>query len=1094
MLWSVADLRAQNDTDKNRKQNRQTQSRTPTPQPSNNGTGKQKPMPEEDGFEAPQFKPVDENESPFDFEWGERGRNVKEKDMVRNGTAVCGITITDAQTRCTGSNTYAVDLTIDFIDNSSAYIININDIFYADGMYCGSPPCVVSVTGLGSNDGGLIEIVDGESFFCSDDTIITEPDDCCPQLGSPTILEGEAVCGDMDVTLQLLDTVNVFGQEILWQDVNAGFPFSGSSVFLTAPTSGCDPIIYEFYAFIEESNSCSEVVSDMVSITVYPTPSLPDTLVSVDGCTVQLVGDCVTDSNYTWTDNNGVPGTGPYLASGDATSLTFFWNPFPSSGCSLYAFDPIDVNCTPICPSFTIGNYSLPTSGITQHDLWNATVQNNEATSMEVEANLIIHEGPEVYNATTNAISIPAGQSINLSENLSLATSTASGAVGTALSNAGILPSGNYTVTLTVIPNGDVACAKVDTFGIMDLQKLTPPIPIAPYMDEQVKLDLPVFVWKPSAPVEADNYIFKIAEIIGSQSPQQAIAVNTLWHRHKINPRSQLEYPGNARPLESGKRYAWQMTANKTDMSESIVESAESEVWQFTYLGPKTVDELEEEKPLSGRSELICSEITEQTRLRVYGDGGNVGAQKVKATLSAPNSVTGLPWTYRVRYELLVNGGERVKLGELSISAVEPVAVNEFFEPFFTDEIDKNKFDFGGVELRVYDIYTIPQNPNLLPDEICLELSVKDAQKRYEDLDEELRSNAIYPNEAAYILLYYLNPRLNEEVPIASLKPLKVPGMDMRKRNAIASQKYIPTKRVDQSLNSKISTNNDRLEQNVNRINSSSRKLIEQTTPNGMLRLEDLEEFLRQLQSGEAFISNPSAIMLNAQMDYLNELLEKVNAGKNLSEQEKEDLRDLILGTHYMAEAAETSIKTAMRHPDGLLPDYARASISPDVAAPYLNEPTFGEQTAFINRGETDQILVNIGTYSYPGCEPKCELFFNYMPKGLYSVRERFRHVMKEFDAQTTNTHDFIPVGLYKIWLTDGENNEIALANPKEGELEIKIAGNDEAIASCKKSTTNAANTQHNDFHVNCPSVPAIMTAPPVVEDVYELNVVLFIK
>ncbi len=76
--------------------------------------------------------------------------------------------------------------------------------------------------------------------------------------------------------------------------------------------------------------------------------------------------------------------------------------------------------------------------------------------------------------------------------------------------------------------------------------------------------EYPVFNWLPPMPlpVEADlRYRLKVVELLDGQNPHEAMESNPAWYLEEEGFSPQLIYPLDARELEEGRMYAWQVQA-----------------------------------------------------------------------------------------------------------------------------------------------------------------------------------------------------------------------------------------------------------------------------------------------------------------------------------------------------------------------------------------------------------------------------------------------------------------------------------------------------------------------------------------------------
>ncbi len=148
--------------------------------------------------------------------------------------------------------------------------------------------------------------------------------------------------------------------------------------------------------------------------------------------------------------------------------------------------------------------------------------------------------------------------------------------------NTGTVPSGEYFICVSVVDASSSAVFS-EACLVQNVEQLSPPVLVQP-TDESTVLDsLPSFSWLPPSPVPATmqlRYKLKIVEVLGTQSAQQAMLANPpLFERSDIIP-PLFTYPFTARPMKTGSKYAWSVTAltgiDKTPLGES-------EIWWFRY-------------------------------------------------------------------------------------------------------------------------------------------------------------------------------------------------------------------------------------------------------------------------------------------------------------------------------------------------------------------------------------------------------------------------------------------------------------------------------------------------------------------------------
>lgn len=93
-------------------------------------------------------------------------------------------------------------------------------------------------------------------------------------------------------------------------------------------------------------------------------------------------------------------------------------------------------------------------------------------------------------------------------------------------------------------------------------QMLTAPVLVQPEAEAQITMMLPYFQWTSANPSNGVIYGLKIVEIVGNQSPYQAIMANPSYFEAEGIEVTYYQYPLSARAISPG-RYAWQVTAKQ---------------------------------------------------------------------------------------------------------------------------------------------------------------------------------------------------------------------------------------------------------------------------------------------------------------------------------------------------------------------------------------------------------------------------------------------------------------------------------------------------------------------------------------------------
>jgi hypothetical protein len=101
-----------------------------------------------------------------------------------------------------------------------------------------------------------------------------------------------------------------------------------------------------------------------------------------------------------------------------------------------------------------------------------------------------------------------------------------------------------------------------------------------------VELPRPLFNWLPPSPVQLFTnlvYDFNLVEVQNLQTGADALQQNMPLHTQGNYSGNTLQYPASLPELDTGKIYAWQITAKSGG-----AEVARSEVWTFRVIKPVT--------------------------------------------------------------------------------------------------------------------------------------------------------------------------------------------------------------------------------------------------------------------------------------------------------------------------------------------------------------------------------------------------------------------------------------------------------------------------------------------------------------------------
>jgi hypothetical protein len=148
---------------------------------------------------------------------------------------------------------------------------------------------------------------------------------------------------------------------------------------------------------------------------------------------------------------------------------------------------------------------------------------------------------------------------------------------------SGRMPEGGYTACVAVTDLGGFvltqACADF-TIVYPD-----PPMLVAPANGDVVTSAAPIFQWTPLQlpPDFSLQYVLQVAEVLPGQVPEAALSSNILHYENLDVGTTNLAYPVDALPLESGKTYAWRVVAMDQNGYAAATNGGSSEIWTFAY-------------------------------------------------------------------------------------------------------------------------------------------------------------------------------------------------------------------------------------------------------------------------------------------------------------------------------------------------------------------------------------------------------------------------------------------------------------------------------------------------------------------------------
>ncbi|MFO8030676.1 MAG: hypothetical protein R6U28_12520, partial [Cyclonatronaceae bacterium] len=161
------------------------------------------------------------------------------------------------------------------------------------------------------------------------------------------------------------------------------------------------------------------------------------------------------------------------------------------------------------------------------------------------------------------------------------------------LIQTGALPEGDYRLELGAEVLGDGRFNVIPGQAFFTVSYPQPPQLMTPGNRTDLTMSTPVFSWSPVLTRTAADleYEFLLVEVFDGQNPEDAIDANRPHHDQTLLNVTSFVYTPDLFPLESGRRYAWQVRAFEAGDGLPIRNEGQSEIFTFTYDGSEVKPE-----------------------------------------------------------------------------------------------------------------------------------------------------------------------------------------------------------------------------------------------------------------------------------------------------------------------------------------------------------------------------------------------------------------------------------------------------------------------------------------------------------------------
>lgn len=235
-------------------------------------------------------------------------------------------------------------------------------------------------------------------------------------------------------------------------------------------------------------------------------------------------------------------------------------------------------------------NLQLPQAGISiKSQLWSITLTNTSNASLPIRIRMIMTDlstGQVVLSGTTNLLQLERGNKIlQYNDVIPVNYSVLNTNYNVDMAPNGFLPIGNFNVCYEIVKQaGEVFESIGEECATIEIEPVSPPFLNSPDDHSEVVEKRPLFMWLPPAPINLFNnlsYNLRLVEILPNQNSSNAIQQNFPVISQNYIAGLTFQYPSSYAALDTGKAYAWQITANNNNLL-----IAKSDIWAFKIQGP----------------------------------------------------------------------------------------------------------------------------------------------------------------------------------------------------------------------------------------------------------------------------------------------------------------------------------------------------------------------------------------------------------------------------------------------------------------------------------------------------------------------------
>jgi hypothetical protein len=230
-------------------------------------------------------------------------------------------------------------------------------------------------------------------------------------------------------------------------------------------------------------------------------------------------------------------------------------------------------------------NPQIPALGLVlKSQLWSLVLINTSNHDMQVQLQILLVDAgnnQRILSGSTKTFTLSkGGTQITASEVAPVTYNVLSPGYNVDASPEGFLPVGRFNICYSVVQFVEAGAETIaEDCENITIEPIAPPQLVSPSDSETVEISRPLFQWLPPTPLSMFNnlsYDFNLVEVQHLQSSSEALQQNIpLQSQQNLNV-TNLQYPVSLPELDTGKIYAWRITARSNGSSVS-----ESETWTF---------------------------------------------------------------------------------------------------------------------------------------------------------------------------------------------------------------------------------------------------------------------------------------------------------------------------------------------------------------------------------------------------------------------------------------------------------------------------------------------------------------------------------